>query len=70
MAGFGANLEQERRDGLIRLTVYISRATLADEQKWTPLELEAGCKVWSIRRLRRYLIGVFFRVFTDHECLQ
>ena len=34
------------------------------------MELEAGCVVWSIRRLRRYLFGVFFLVFTDHQCLQ
>ena len=33
------------------------------------MELEAGCVVWSIRRLRRYLFGVFL-IFTDHECLQ
>ena len=31
------------------------------------MELEADCIVC---RLRRYLFGVFFRVFTDHECLQ
>ena len=69
-AGFGATLEQEQCDGSVRPIVYISRATLANEQNWTPLELEAGCIVWSIRRLRRYLFGVFFLVFTDHECLQ
>ena len=34
------------------------------------MELEAGCVVWSIRRLRRYLFGVYFLVFTDHQCLQ
>ena len=34
------------------------------------MELEAGCVVWSIRRLRRYLFGVHFLVFTDHQCLQ
>ena len=34
------------------------------------MELEAGCVVWSIRRLRRYLFSVFFLIFTDHECLQ
>ena len=34
------------------------------------MELEAGYIVWSICRLRRYIFGVFFRVFTDHECLQ
>ena len=69
-AGFGATLEQEQHDGSIRPVVYISRATRANEQNWTPLELEAGCIVWSIRRLRRYLFGVFFLVFTDYECLQ
>ena len=34
------------------------------------MELEAGCVVWSIRRLRRYLFGVYFLVFTDHQGLQ
>ena len=34
------------------------------------MELEAGCVVWSIRRLRRYLFGVYFLVFTDHQYLQ
>ena len=69
-AGLGATLEQEQPDGSIRPIVYISRATLNDEQSWTPMELEAGCVVWSIRRLRRYLFGVNFLVFTDHQYLQ
>ena len=33
------------------------------------MELEAGCVVWGIRRLRRYLFGVYFLVFTDRQCL-
>ena len=69
-AGLGATLEQEQPDGSIRPIVYISRATLDNEHNWTPMELEAGCVVWSIRRLRRYLSGVYFLVFTDHQCLQ
>ena len=69
-AGLGTTLEQEQPDGSIRPIVYISRATLDNEQNWTPVELEAGCVVWSIRRLRRYLFGVYFLVFTDHQCLQ
>ena len=44
-AGFGASLKQEQLDGSIRPIVYISRATLTNEQNWTPLELEAGCIV-------------------------
>ena len=69
-ARLGATLEEEQPDGSIRPIVYISRATLDNERNWTPMELEAGCVVWSIRRLRRYLIGVYFLVFTDHQCLQ
>ena len=69
-AGLGATLEQEQPDGSIRPIVYISRATLDDEQNWTAMELEAGCVVWGIRRLRRYLFGVYFLVFTDHQCLR
>ena len=69
-AGLGATLEQEQLDGSIRPIVYISRATLDNEQNWTPMELEAGWVVWSIRPLRRYLFGVYFLVFTDHQCLQ
>ena len=69
-AGLGATLEQEQPDGSIRPIVYIIRATLDNEQNWTSMELEAGCVVWGIRRLRRYLFGVYFLVFTDHQCLQ
>ena len=61
-AGLGATLEQEQPDGSIRPIVYVSRATLGNEQNWTPMELEAGCVVWSIRRLRRYFFGVYFLV--------
>ena len=69
-AGLGATLEQEQPDDSVRPIVYISRATLDNEQNWTAMELEAGCVVWGIRRLRRYLFGVYFLVFTDHQCLQ
>ena len=69
-AGLGATLEQEQPDGSIRSIVYISRVPLDNEQNWTAMELEAGCSVWGIRRLRRYLFGVYFRDFTDHQCLQ
>ena len=69
-AGLGATLGREHPDGSIRPVVYIRRATLDNAQNWTPMELEAGCVVWSIRRLRCYLFGVYFLVFTDHQCLR
>ena len=39
---FIGRLDDRQRDGSIRPIVYISRATLANEQNWTPLKLEAG----------------------------
>ena len=69
-AGLRATLKQEQPDGSVRPIVYISRATLDNEQNWTAMELEAGCVVWGTLRLRRYLFGVYFLVFTDHQFLQ
>ena len=40
--GFGAYLKQERSDGSMKPSTYISRATLDSERQWTPLDLEAG----------------------------
>ena len=68
--GLRATLEQEQPDGSTRPIIYISRETLTNERNWTPMELEAGCVVRSIRRLRHYILRVFFLIFTDHECLQ
>ncbi|CAB1104650.1 unnamed protein product [Ectocarpus sp. CCAP 1310/34] len=68
--GFGGTLEQEQPDGSIRPIVFISRATLDSERHWTPLDLEAGSIVWSIKRLRGYLWGTKFRIFTDHKSLE
>ena len=57
--GRGATLEQEQSDSSIHPIVYINRATLATERNWTPMKLKAGCVVWSIRRLLRFLFSVF-----------
>ena len=43
--GFGAALEQERPDGSVQPTTYISRATLDSERHWTPLDVDAGSTV-------------------------
>ena len=68
--GFGAELEQEERDGSVRPIAYISRATLDSKGHWTPLDLEAGNIVWSIKRLRGYLWGTKFCICSDHKALE
>ena len=64
--GFGAALEQEQTDGPIKPTA----STLDSERHWTPLDLEAGSIVWALKRLRGYLWGMKFRIFSDHKALE
>ena len=63
--GFGAALETS-----IKSIAYISRATLDSERHWTPLDLEAGSIVWALKRLRGYLWGTKFRIFSDRKALE
>ena len=56
--GFGAALEQEQADGSVKPIACISRATLDSERHSTSLDLEAGCIVWALKRLRGYLWGM------------
>ena len=67
--GFGAAFEQEQTDGSINPIAYISRATFDSERHWTPLDLEAGSIVWALKRLRGYLWGTKFRIFSNHKAL-
>ena len=61
--GAGGRFHQTHR-------AYISRATLDSERHWTPLDLEAGSIVWALKRLRGYLWGTKFRIFSDHKALE
>ena len=57
-------------DGSVRPVAYISLATLDSQSHWTPLDLEADSIVWAIKRLRAYLWGTKFRIFSDHKALE
>ena len=65
-AGFGATLEQSQNGNPVRPIVYLSRTMLPNEQGWAPIEKEAGCIVWAIKRLRQYLFLIPFDIYTDH----
>ena len=65
-ADFGATLEQPQKDNTVRPRVYLSRTVLPNEHGWAPIEKEAGCIVWSIKRLRQYLFLISFDIYTDH----
>ena len=61
--GAGGRFHQTHR-------AYISRATLDSERHWTPVDLEAGSIVWALKRLRGYLWGTKFRIFSDHKAVE
>ena len=61
--GFGASLEQEQDDRTVCPIVCISRATIESERHWTPLDLESGSTIWSIKSFRGYLWGTNFAFF-------
>ena len=67
---FGAAREQDQREGSVRRIPFISRATLDSERHSTPLDLEAGSIVWPIKRLRGYLWGTTFRIFSNHKAFE
>ena len=68
--GFGATLEQEQLDGSVRPIAYVTCANFDSGRHWTPLYLEADSLVWAIKRLRGYLWGTKFRIFSDHKALE
>ena len=65
-AGFGATLEQPQKDNTVRSIVYLNRTVLPNEQRWAPIEKEAVCIVWAIKRLRQYLFLIPFDIYTDY----
>jgi hypothetical protein len=54
---------------LERPIFYISRATLPYQTRYEASELEMACLVWAVGRLREYLEGAPFKVFTDHSAI-
>ena len=68
--GSGAALEQDQEDSSMKPIAYISSATLGSERHWTLLDLVAGSIGWALKRLRGYLWGTKFRIFSDHKALE
>lgn len=68
--GLGGILSQKGVDGLIHPCAYVSRQTTPDEQKYHSGELETLCVVWTLDKLRTYLIGIQFTIVTDCNSLR
>ena len=65
----GAILVQEDEKGVERVIQYISHPLSTTQRKWATIEKEAFAVVYAINKLRPYLYGAKFTVFTDHKPL-
>ncbi|CAF3445543.1 unnamed protein product [Rotaria socialis] len=64
--GLGAVLKQTSEDNKIKIIYYLSRTLTESEFQYSTTELEALAMVWSIMKLRPYLLGKELKVETDH----
>ena len=65
----GGILVQEDDQGIEKVIQYISHALPATQRKWAVVEKEAYAVVYAIQKLRPYLYGADFTVYTDHKPL-
>jgi hypothetical protein len=68
--GFGAALHQVDDDGKERPILFLSKKLSSAERNYWPTELEVAAAVWAIGKLRQYLDGNQFTLFTDHSALK
>ena len=67
--GLNAILLQADLKGKALLLYAISRRTTECEQKYHSSRLEVLAIAWAFRRLRHFLIGLLFHIFTDCQYL-
>ena len=65
----GAILTQEDQNGLERPIHFLSKALSTEQKKWATIEKEAFGVVYALQKLRPYLWGSTFEIFTDHKPL-
>ena len=62
-------LTQETDDGE-KVIQYLSKKLSEGQQKWPTIEREAYAIVYTVNKLRHYLLGSKFTVYTDHKPLK
>ena len=67
--GIGAVLSQINDVGEEHAVGYLSRKLLSREERYSVPEKECLAIVWAIGKLRYYLYGRKFVIFTDHKSL-
>ena len=65
----GAILCQTHKDGIEYVVQYVSHQLSTTQKRWATIEKEAYAVVYALQKLRPYLYGAEFTVFTDHKPL-
>lgn len=68
--GLSAVFSQIGEDKEEHPVAYISRKMLPREQKYSVPEKECLAIMWSVSKLKYYLLGTTFTVMTDHQALR
>jgi transposase InsO family protein len=70
MRAVGAVLAQKDEQGRERVIQYLSRKMSDAETRYTTSEQECLAIIFALRKLRHYLLGRKFTLYTDHEALK
>ena len=65
----GAILVQEDEEGIERVIQYVSHQLSGAQLRWATIEKEAYAVVYALKKLRPYLYGSSFCIYTDHKPL-
>ena len=65
----GAILVQKDKAGVERVIQYVSHQLSPTQQRWSTVEVEAWAIVYALQKLRTYLFGADFTVYSDHKPL-
>ena len=66
----GGILVQDDKNGVERVIQYVSHSLSTTQRKWSVPEVEGYAIIYCINKLRPYLYGASFTVFTDHRPLK
>jgi hypothetical protein len=66
----GAILVQMDENGIERPIQYISHQLSATQKRWPVIEKEAYALIYALQKLRPYLLGAEYTVYTDHKPLK